>query len=83
MLLLWAWLATITACTGTNELPSVGIYQFISHPDLDSMRMGFVQALQDAGYEDGRNARIDYQNAEGDMATVQLINQKFVTGERE
>jgi len=78
LFLLLAWLATMAACTGTTELPTVGICQFISHPDLDSMRMGFVQALQDAGYEDGRNVHIDYQNAEGDMATVQLINQKFV-----
>ncbi|MBC8253067.1 MAG: ABC transporter substrate-binding protein [Ardenticatenia bacterium] len=77
-LLLLAWLATMAACTRTSELPTIGVCQFISHPDLDIMRTGFVQALQDAGYEDGRNARIDYQNAEGDMATVQLINQKFV-----
>ncbi len=75
--LLLAWLAIVAACTGTSELPTIGICQFISHPELDSMRTGFVQALQDAGYEDGRNLRIDYQNAEGDMATVQLINQKF------
>ena len=78
LLLLLAWLTTMAACTGTSELPAIGICQFISHPDLDIIRKGFVQGLQDAGYEDGRNVRIDYQNAEGDMATVQLINQKFV-----
>ena len=78
LLLLLAWLATMAACTGTGELPTIGICQFISHPDLDIMRTGFVQALQDAEYEDGRNLLIDYQDAEGDMATVQLINQKFV-----
>jgi putative ABC transport system substrate-binding protein len=78
LFLLSAWLATMAACTRTSELPTIGICQFISHPDLDNMRMGFVQTLQDAGYEDERNVHIDYQNAEGDTATVQLINQKFV-----
>jgi putative ABC transport system substrate-binding protein len=78
LLLLLVWLATMAACTGTSEVPTIGICQFISHPDLDSMGTGFAQALQDAEYEDGRNLRMDYQNAEGDMATVQLISQKFV-----
>jgi hypothetical protein len=56
LLLLLVWLATMAACTGTSEVPTIGICQFISHPDLDSMGTGFIQALQDAEYEDERPA---------------------------
>ncbi|HPA61574.1 MAG TPA: ABC transporter substrate binding protein, partial [Clostridia bacterium] len=34
---------------------SVGILQFVQHPALDAAREGFIKALTEEGYEDGKN----------------------------
>ncbi|MCB0193940.1 MAG: ABC transporter substrate-binding protein [Anaerolineae bacterium] len=57
---------------------TVGIMQLVSHPALDAEREGAIQALADNGFIDGENLTIDYQNAEGDIATLTTIAQKFV-----
>lgn len=57
---------------------TVGIMQLVSHPALDAEREGAVQALADNGFIEGENLTIDYQNAEGDIATLTTIAQKFV-----
>lgn len=53
----------------------VGITQIIEHQALDSAREGFIKALKDGGYGD---AKIDYQNAQGDFGTAQMIANSFV-----
>ncbi|MCB0167039.1 MAG: ABC transporter substrate-binding protein [Anaerolineae bacterium] len=57
---------------------TVGIMQLVSHPALDAEREGAIKALADNGFIDGENLTIDYQNAEGDIATLTTIAQKFV-----
>ncbi len=47
------------------------------HPALDSAREGFIEALKEAGYEDGKNIKIEYQNAQGDVNNAQTIARKF------
>ncbi|WP_410207642.1 ABC transporter substrate-binding protein [Fusobacterium sp.] len=53
----------------------IGITQIIEHPALDSARRGFEKSLKENGYE---KAHVEYQNAQGDFATAQLIGQGFV-----
>jgi putative tryptophan/tyrosine transport system substrate-binding protein len=57
----------------------IGITQIAEHPALDSARKGFIEALKSKGYEEGKNLKIDYENAQGDMATTQTIAQNFVS----
>ncbi|MBT2681716.1 ABC transporter substrate-binding protein [Bacillus sp. ISL-35] len=57
----------------------IGITQIVEHPSLDAAREGFIAALKDAGYEEGKNLKIDYQNAQGDMNNNASIAQKFVS----
>jgi putative tryptophan/tyrosine transport system substrate-binding protein len=57
----------------------IGITQIVEHPSLDAAREGFIAALKDAGYEEGKNLEIDYQNAQGDMNNNASIAQKFVS----
>lgn len=57
----------------------IGITQIVEHPALDSARKGFIEALKSKGYEEGKNLKIDYENAQGDMATTQTIAQNFVS----
>jgi putative ABC transport system substrate-binding protein len=55
----------------------IGISQLVQHPALDSACEGFIQALKEAGYEDGKNIKIDLQNAQGDVNNAQTIARKF------
>ncbi|MCB9078015.1 MAG: ABC transporter substrate-binding protein [Anaerolineaceae bacterium] len=57
---------------------TIGIMQLVSHPALDAEREGAIKALADNGFIEGENLTLDYQNAEGDIATLTTIAQKFV-----
>ncbi|WP_075981792.1 ABC transporter substrate-binding protein [Bacillus massilinigeriensis] len=57
----------------------VGIIQLVEHPSLDAAREGFIEALKDAGYEEGKNLKLDYQNAQGDVNNNMTIAQKLVS----
>lgn len=56
---------------------SIGISQIVEHPALDSARKGFIAALKDKGYEEGKNLKLDVQNAQGEQANALTIAQKF------
>ena len=43
----------------------IGISQYITHKSLDATRKGFIAELKKAGYVDGKNIQIDFQNAQG------------------
>ncbi|MBO8164181.1 MAG: ABC transporter substrate-binding protein [Brevibacillus sp.] len=58
---------------------TIGITQIVEHPSLDASREGFLAALKDAGYVEGENLKVDYQNAQGDMNTNVTIAQKFAS----
>ncbi|GAX88844.1 ABC transporter substrate-binding protein [Effusibacillus lacus] len=62
---------------------SLGLTQFVEHPALDSVRKGIVDGLAEAGYQDGKNLVIDYQNAHGDMSNTVSIAQKFASDKKD
>ncbi len=51
----------------------IGVIQFATHPSLENCYTGFVQGLAEAGYQEGGNLEIEFQNAQGDMANSDLI----------
>lgn len=57
----------------------IGITQLVEHPALDSAREGFIAALKDKGYEEGKNLKIDYQNAQNQQPTANTIAGNFVS----
>ena len=61
---------------------NVGVLQFMEHESLSSARKGFLAELEDAGYKEGENLTVDYQNAQGDQANLQSMSQQLV-GENE
>lgn len=79
--------AFLGACSSTQAVSNssktkvvkIGITQIAEHPALDSARKGFLEALKSEGYEEGKNLKVDYENAQGDMATTQTIAQNFVS----
>ena len=68
-------LLILTACGGGagGEVPVVGFLQITSNATVDSAREGYVQALADAGFVDGKTVRIIVKDAQGDVSTAQLI----------
>lgn len=69
--------ANSNAASG-DKVFKIGILQLIEHDALDASYRGFVDGLKEAGYEDGKNIIIDYQNAQGEQANCVTIGQKFV-----
>ena len=84
--------ALITGCSKDNSdseaaskdgIKTIGITQLVEHPSLDSSRVGFIKALEDNGYKDGKNIKIDYQNAQNDLPTTQTIANKFLSDKKD
>jgi putative ABC transport system substrate-binding protein len=82
--------ASETASQAPSETPSaasaqpsdgktlqIGIVQIVEHPSLNTIRESFVAELENEGYKDGQNIKIDYQNAQGDQSNLKAICQKF------
>ncbi|MEW9668707.1 ABC transporter substrate-binding protein [Ammoniphilus sp. 3BR4] len=71
--------ASPTEATPAEKTVKIGITQIVEHPSLDETREGFLAALKDAGYEEGKNLKVDVQIAQGDMNNNITIAQKFVS----
>lgn len=56
----------------------VGIVQLVEHSALDAANKGFVDALKERGFEEGKNLTIDQQNAQADQSNLQNIAQRFI-----
>lgn len=56
----------------------IGVIQLVEHPALDASYKGFVDGLAAAGYVDGQNIKIDYQNAQGEQANCVTIANKLI-----
>lgn len=56
----------------------IGIVQLVEHSALDAANKGFVDALKERGFEEGKNLTIDQQNAQADQSNLQNIGQRFI-----
>jgi putative ABC transport system substrate-binding protein len=65
------------SCSENNNLPVIGIVQLSEDPVLDIAREAAIQSLKTAGFEDGKNIRIDYKNAQGELSNVIMILKAF------
>ena len=65
-------LMALTACGGSSAAKSedtikvIGINQYGEHASLDNCRIGFIEGLTEAGLVEGKDFKIDYQNAQFD-----------------
>lgn len=62
-----------------GEPVKIGVIQLMEHDALDAAYQGFVDGLAEAGYKDGEQIQIDFQNAQGEQANCQTIADKFVS----
>ena len=63
-----------------TESYTISISQVAEHPSLDATREGFIKALKDAGLEEGKNLKVDFNTAQGDKSNSKTISQKIANG---
>lgn len=66
-----------------NGKIKIGILQYVQHPALDEARRGFVDGLKDAGYVDGKDIEIQYENASAEVATAGTIADTFANEKKD
>ena len=71
-------LSTLGGSFAAEKTYRIGIAQFAVHGSLDNCREGFIQGLAEAGFKEGVNLVIDYQNAQADMGIAASIASAFV-----
>lgn len=73
----------LCACGKNEEKDSkdknytIGIIQIMEHTSLNTIRDAIVERLEELGYKDGENCRIDCQQANGEVSNVSSILQSF------
>jgi putative tryptophan/tyrosine transport system substrate-binding protein len=64
--------------TNSEEKITIGIGQFAEHGSLDNCREGFLAGLADAGYVEGENLEVLFENAQADGNNATQIATNFV-----
>ncbi len=57
---------------------TLAISAIVEHPSLDDIRLGVVDGLASLGYTQGQNLTVNFQSAQGSMATAGQIAGQFV-----
>ncbi|RMC51592.1 ABC transporter substrate-binding protein [Lactobacillus sp. ESL0228] len=62
----------------TASVKHVGVLQVVQHPSLDKAYQGFKEGLKEGGYTEGKNLKIDYQNAQNSQDNLKSMSEKLV-----
>lgn len=70
---------TTDDAAASNEKPAktLAITQIVEHPSLDEIRRGLIEELADNGYVKGENLTVNFQSAQGNLATAGQIAKQF------
>jgi len=74
-------IGVVSGCSkkSKEKVQTIGFFQFAPDPAVDRAREGFLKGLEDEGFRNGVNIKIDYKNAQADFLTIQTIVQGFVS----
>ena len=75
--------AGCSSSSKSDDVKEVGIVQIIQHPALDSANQGFIDGLKEKGFEEGKNLKIESQNAQGKIDVAQQIAGQFVSSNKD
>jgi len=68
----------MAGCGTKGDSVTIGIGQFAEHGSLDNCREGFLAGLAEKGYVEGKNLKVDFENAQADGAIASQIANNFV-----
>lgn len=71
------------ASGGSDKVYQIGAVTIVSHPALDAVYKGFQDGLKTAGYEDGKNVKLEFQNPQGDQATLTSIANTYASAKKD
>ena len=80
-------LLILGACGGgkktddNNSTKTVGVLQLVQHPSLDNAYEGFKEGLEEGGYKEDDNLKIEYQNAQNNQDNLKSMSEKLVKEE--
>lgn len=60
-----------------EDVINIGILQHVEHGSYNETYRGIVEGLAEAGYIDGENVNIHYENASGNTSTLQSMSDKL------
>ena len=72
------WMASPLGALAAEPMKSVAVTAIVEHPALDATRDGIKEALKEAGFEEGKNLKWQYQSAQGNPGTAAQIARKFI-----
>lgn len=73
--------AETSAGGAAGEAVSIGVIQYMQHASLDENYKGFADGLAEAGYVEGENLTINFQNASGEVGNCQQICNLFANSD--
>lgn len=75
MIMALVMMLAVSGCSGSADdgMVRIGVIQFMQHASLDEAYQGFIDGLAEAGYVEGENLKIDFQNASGEVSNCQQI----------
>lgn len=83
--LLTASLLALAACGESNNASegndgskTVGVLQLVEHGSLNAAYEGFKEGLAEAGYTEGENLMIEYQNAQNSQDNLKSMSERLV-----
>ncbi|MBN1154305.1 ABC transporter substrate-binding protein [candidate division KSB1 bacterium] len=74
-------LCFLISCTGKkiDKMYTIGIVQIVEDPMLDLARNSLIETLGDEGFVEGKNIRIVYSSAQGEIPNISLILKNFLS----
>lgn len=70
----------LAGCSSKNDgTVVIGIGQFAEHGSLDNCREGFIAGLEEAGYMEGVNLKILFENAQADPNMASQVSNNFIS----
>jgi putative tryptophan/tyrosine transport system substrate-binding protein len=69
---------TVGCGRSAGRMPAIGFVIFAPDPATDLAIRGVKDGLKEQGYEEGKNIRLESNDAQGDMPTLQTIARKYV-----
>ncbi|MGY4104234.1 ABC transporter substrate binding protein [Ignavigranum ruoffiae] len=69
---------TVSAQHQNREDLKIVIVQLVTHPSLDAIRQGFIEELDQQGYQTGQDLTLIELNAEGDMNLLNTLAKQAV-----
>lgn len=63
---------------GDKTQKVVGVLQYVSHPALDEIYQGIQAGLAEAGYTEGENLKLQFQNGQADQSKLTTMSQQLV-----